>query len=76
MIVNSCVLQYFIGGNGALMAQKLASLISDNGGQVLIGCPVGPVLKPLLHPGIKTTPSSLMEQDEYHMIMEYEKGEK
>ena len=57
------------------MAQKFASELGDNG-QVLIGCPVGTVLKPLLKSTILTTATARVKQDEYHIIMEYEKGEK
>ena len=57
------------------MAQKLASMVADNG-KVVIGCPVGPMLKPLLHSQMQVTQSSLVDQDEYHLIMEYAKGEK
>ena len=57
------------------MAQKFASELMEEG-QILIGCPVGPVLKPLLHPNILTTATARVKQDEYHLILEYEKGEK
>lgn len=57
------------------MAQKFASVISTKG-QVLIGCPVGPVLKPMLNSSILITQSSLIKQDEYHLILEYSKGER
>jgi len=74
-IVTLLVLQHFVGGNGALMAQKFASELGESG-QVLIGCPVGTVLKPLLHPSIITTATARVKEDEYHLIMEYEKAEK
>ena len=57
------------------MAQKFSSII-PNDGQVLIGCPVGPILKPLLNSSIQVTQSAMVEQDEYHLIMEYSKGER
>ncbi|XP_078487995.1 ADP-dependent glucokinase [Ciona intestinalis] len=66
--------EYYIGGNAALMAQKLATIIHDDG-EVTVGVPVGPKLKPLLHPMLKVSSSSLVDDDEYHMILEYGKGE-
>ncbi|CAK8676032.1 ADP-dependent glucokinase-like [Clavelina lepadiformis] len=66
--------EYFIGGNAALMAQKLAAMI-PSGGRVFLGCPVGPVLKPLLHAQLETVESLFVKQDEYHMILEYSFGE-
>nr|CAB3220257.1 ADP-dependent glucokinase [Phallusia mammillata] len=67
--------EYFIGGNGALMAQKLAVMMPDDG-KVLLGVPVGPILKPLLHPLLVVPDKLLVNDDEYHMILEYAKGEK
>uniref|UniRef100_H2YHL1 ADP-dependent glucokinase n=1 Tax=Ciona savignyi TaxID=51511 RepID=H2YHL1_CIOSA len=66
--------EYYIGGNAALMAQKLASLIPV-GGEVAIGAPVGPKLKPLLHPLLQVPSSSFVDEDEYHIILEFSKGE-
>ena len=70
----SCVLQCFIGGNAALMAQKLTELTS-NDTEVFLGGPVGHKLRALLNPRLRTLDSK-EEEDEVHMILEYAKGDK
>lgn len=69
----SCILQLFIGGNAALMAQKLAQLTS-NDTEVFLGGPVGRELRELLNPRLRTMDSK--KEDEFHMILEYVKGDK
>lgn len=69
----SCILQLFIGGNAALMAQKLAQLTS-NDTEVFLGGPVGRELRELLNPRLRTMESK--KEDEFHMILEYVKGDK
>ena len=56
------------------MAQKIAQSSSDR--EILIGVPVGPVLKGLLHPKLKIPDEMIKEKDEFHLIMEYPKGER
>lgn len=64
-----------IGGNAALIAQALIENAPNNV-RVVYGGLVGPVLKSLLHPRIMVPQSAMSEVDEYHVIMEYKKGEK
>ncbi|KAG8576276.1 hypothetical protein GDO81_009817 [Engystomops pustulosus] len=64
--------KHFVGGNAALMAQRLASHPDI---QVLLCGPVGPKLHELLDDRILVPPASLQEQDEYHLILEYKAGE-
>ncbi|KAI6216455.1 hypothetical protein M3Y99_01820700 [Aphelenchoides fujianensis] len=64
---------YSIGGNAALMAQKIATsfpLITS----YLVG-PIGPRSHALLHPSIERNNSTRIVQDELHVIMEYKQGE-
>ncbi len=68
-----CYFQYAIGGNAALMAQKLAS--SYMRAQVLLVGPIGPRLKALLHPLVRTQNSTRIAKDEIHISMEYRQGE-
>ncbi|XP_056595653.1 ADP-dependent glucokinase isoform X2 [Triplophysa dalaica] len=64
--------QIYVGGNAALIAQKLAS----NPHLVVLLCgPVGPKLHELLDEQIVVPPESLQETDEYHLILEYKSGE-
>ncbi|KAG8440245.1 hypothetical protein GDO86_006133 [Hymenochirus boettgeri] len=64
--------QHFVGGNAALIAQRLASYPDM---EVLLCGPVGPKLHELLNEKIFVPPESLQEQDEYHLILEYKAGE-
>ncbi|KAK1788804.1 hypothetical protein P4O66_002613 [Electrophorus voltai] len=64
--------QLYVGGNAALIGQKLAS----NPQLVVLLCgPVGPKLHELLDEQIVVPPESLQETDEYHLILEYKAGE-
>ncbi|XP_075713843.1 ADP-dependent glucokinase isoform X2 [Rhinoderma darwinii] len=64
--------KHFVGGNAALIAQRLASHPDT---EVLLCGPVGPKLHELLDDRILVPPASLQEQDEYHLILEYKAGE-
>ncbi|XP_016358459.1 ADP-dependent glucokinase-like isoform X1 [Sinocyclocheilus anshuiensis] len=64
--------QLFVGGNAALISQKLAS----NPELVVLLCgPVGPKLHDMLDEQIVVPPKSLQETDEFHLILEYKSGE-
>ncbi|KAI7789452.1 ADP-dependent glucokinase isoform X2 [Triplophysa rosa] len=64
--------QIYVGGNAALIGQKLAS----NPQLVVLLCgPVGPKLHELLDEQIVVPPESLQETDEYHLILEYKSSE-
>ncbi|KAJ0069412.1 hypothetical protein NL108_006006, partial [Boleophthalmus pectinirostris] len=62
----------YVGGNAALIGQKLASSPDT---EVLLSGPVGPKLHELLDEKIVVPPESLRETDEYHLILEYQTGE-
>ncbi|XP_066448440.1 ADP-dependent glucokinase isoform X2 [Eleutherodactylus coqui] len=64
--------KHFVGGNAALIAQRLASHPDM---EVLLCGPVGPKLHELLDDRILVPPASLQGQDEYHLILEYKAGE-
>ncbi|XP_056428758.1 ADP-dependent glucokinase isoform X2 [Hyla sarda] len=64
--------KHFLGGNAALIAQRLASHPDM---EVLLCGPIGPKLHELLDDRILVPPASLQEQDEYHLILEYKAGE-
>ncbi|KAL7867741.1 hypothetical protein SRHO_G00091250 [Serrasalmus rhombeus] len=64
--------QLYVGGNAALIGQKLASYPEL---VVLLCGPVGPKLHELLDEQIIVPPESLQETDEYHLILEYKAGE-
>uniref|UniRef100_A0A8C5QJ97 ADP dependent glucokinase n=1 Tax=Leptobrachium leishanense TaxID=445787 RepID=A0A8C5QJ97_9ANUR len=64
--------QHFVGGNAALIAQRMAT---HPGLEVLLCGPVGPKLHELLDERILVPPASLQEDDEYHLILEYKAGE-
>ncbi|XP_056128569.1 ADP-dependent glucokinase isoform X1 [Rhinichthys klamathensis goyatoka] len=64
--------QLYVGGNAALIGQKLAS----NPQLVVLLCgPVGPKLHEMLDEQIVVPPESLQETDEFHLILEYKSGE-
>jgi ADP-dependent glucokinase len=65
--------QWFIGGNAALMAQSIAKRLANS--EVLLIGPIGPKLRQLLDKNIKTPSSSLIENDEIHLILEYDSNE-
>ncbi|KAM4678000.1 ADP-dependent glucokinase isoform 2-T2 [Discoglossus pictus] len=69
---NSPGAQHFVGGNAALIAQRLATHPDL---EVLLCGPVGPKLHELLDERIVVPPASLQEQDEFHLILEYKAGE-
>lgn len=62
----------YVGGNAALIGQKLAS---NPNTEVLLAGPVGPKLHELLDEKIVVPPESLQETDEVHLILEYQTGE-
>ncbi|XP_071778414.1 ADP-dependent glucokinase isoform X1 [Centroberyx gerrardi] len=62
----------YVGGNAALIGQKLASYPDL---MVLLCGPVGPKLHEMLDEQIVVPPDSLQETDEYHLILEYKAGE-
>ncbi|KAF7656832.1 hypothetical protein LDENG_00035820, partial [Lucifuga dentata] len=62
----------FVGGNAALMGQKLATYPDV---KVLLCGPVGSKLHEILDEKIVVPPDSLQETDEYHLILEYKAGE-
>ncbi|XP_051545949.1 ADP-dependent glucokinase-like isoform X3 [Myxocyprinus asiaticus] len=64
--------QLYVGGNAALIGQKL---VSHPQLVVLLCGPVGPKLHELLDEQIVVPPESLQETDEYHLILEYKSGE-
>ncbi|KAG9341183.1 hypothetical protein JZ751_019622 [Albula glossodonta] len=74
--------QLYVGGNAALMGQKLATypqlmvcLDPPKDFAVLLCGPVGPKLHEMLDDQIVVPPESLQETDEYHLILEYKAGE-
>ncbi|XP_029524536.2 ADP-dependent glucokinase isoform X1 [Oncorhynchus nerka] len=64
--------QLYVGGNAALIGQKLATYPQL---MVLLCGPVGPKLHEMLDEQIIVPPESLQETDEYHLILEYKAGE-
>jgi ADP-dependent glucokinase len=62
---------YSIGGNAALMAQAMV----NSGSKVLLGGFIGPKLQKLLDPRIEFCDDCTHGSDEYHLILEYSKGE-
>ncbi|VDM97791.1 unnamed protein product [Thelazia callipaeda] len=64
---------YYIGGNAALMAEKIATAFPRTTAY-LVG-PIGPRSQALLHPSIVRTNSTRIVKDELHIIMEYKQGE-
>ncbi|CAK5029842.1 unnamed protein product [Meloidogyne enterolobii] len=65
--------QHYIGGNAALMAQKIASAF-PYATPYLVG-PIGPRSQALLHPSIVRNNFTRIVQDEMHVILEYKQGE-
>ncbi|XP_038640097.1 ADP-dependent glucokinase isoform X2 [Scyliorhinus canicula] len=64
--------QHFVGGNAALIGQKLSTNPSLS---VLLCGPVGPKLHELLDDKIIVPPESLQKVDEFHLILEYQAGD-
>ncbi|KAM3719074.1 putative ADP-dependent glucokinase [Dirofilaria immitis] len=64
---------HYIGGNAALMAQKIATSFPRTVAY-LVG-PIGPRSQVLLHPSIVRTNSTRIVKDELHVIIEYKQGE-
>ncbi|KAI6217535.1 hypothetical protein M3Y95_01214000 [Aphelenchoides besseyi] len=64
---------YSIGGNAALMAQKIATGFPLTT-TYLVG-PIGPRANALLHPSIERNNSTRIVQDELHVILQYKQGE-
>lgn len=65
--------QRSLGGNAALMAQKVASSFPATTIQ-LVGA-IGPRGNALLHPSIVPTNATRISQDEMHIILEYKQGD-
>ncbi|XP_072051210.1 ADP-dependent glucokinase-like [Amphiura filiformis] len=63
---------YYIGGNAALMAQKM----TDSDIKILFIGPVGPKVNAMFNKNIAVAKQCLRERDEVHLIMEYAKGDK
>ncbi|KAM9183354.1 ADP-dependent glucokinase isoform 3-T3 [Dugong dugon] len=64
--------QHYVGGNAALIGQKFAA---NSDLKVLLCGPVGPKLHELLDDNVFVPPESLQEEDEFHLILEYQAGE-
>uniref|UniRef100_A0A8D0GKG3 ADP dependent glucokinase n=1 Tax=Sphenodon punctatus TaxID=8508 RepID=A0A8D0GKG3_SPHPU len=64
--------QLYVGGNAALIGQKLAA---NPNLKVLLCGPVGPKLHELLDDNVIVPPESLQKSDEFHLILEYQAGE-
>ncbi|KAJ8417146.1 hypothetical protein AAFF_G00283730 [Aldrovandia affinis] len=64
--------QLYVGGNAALIGQKLATYPQLS---VLLCGPVGPKLHEMLDDQIVVPPESLQLTDEFHLILEYKAGE-
>ncbi|XP_078006917.1 ADP-dependent glucokinase isoform X2 [Phascolarctos cinereus] len=63
--------QHYVGGNAALIGQKLAA---NSDLKVLLCGPVGPKLHQLLDDNVVVPPESMQEVDEFHLILEYQAG--
>ncbi|KAM9124730.1 ADP-dependent glucokinase isoform 3-T3 [Pangshura tecta] len=64
--------QLYVGGNAALIGQKLAT---NPNLKILLCGPVGPNLHELLDDNVIVPPESMQETDEFHLILEYQAGE-
>ncbi|XP_023959784.1 ADP-dependent glucokinase isoform X6 [Chrysemys picta bellii] len=64
--------QLYVGGNAALIGQKLAR---NPNLKILLCGPVGPKLHELLDDNVIVPPESMQETDEFHLILEYQAGE-
>ncbi|XP_075621092.1 ADP-dependent glucokinase isoform X4 [Balearica regulorum gibbericeps] len=64
--------QLYVGGNAALIGQKLAT---NPDLKILLCGPVGPKLHELLDDNVVVPPESMQERDEFHLILEYQAGE-
>nr|XP_039273116.1 ADP-dependent glucokinase-like [Styela clava] len=67
--------ELYVGGNAALMAQAIVQASAKNV-HVLFGGMVGPGLSPMLNRRLIVPSKLKAEEDEYHIILEYVKGEK
>ncbi|WKX93025.1 hypothetical protein Q1695_010781 [Nippostrongylus brasiliensis] len=65
--------QYHIGGNAALMAERIASGFPST--EVYLVGPIGPRSQALLNPSVRRTNSTRITKDELHVILEYKQGE-
>ncbi|CAI4230870.1 unnamed protein product [Auanema sp. JU1783] len=65
--------QFHIGGNAALMAERIAITFPST--EVILVGPIGPRSHALLHPSVQRTNSTKIVKDELHIIMEYRQGE-
>ncbi|XP_074456187.1 ADP-dependent glucokinase isoform X4 [Larus michahellis] len=63
--------QLYVGGNAALIGQKLAT---NPDLKILLCGPVGPKLHELLDDNVVVPPESMQERDEFHLILEYQAG--
>ncbi|KAL8581110.1 hypothetical protein ACOMHN_033558 [Nucella lapillus] len=66
-------IEQHIGGNAALMANIASTLFPE--AKIQFVGPVGPILQKLLPGNISVPASSIVKQDEFHLIMEYKVGE-
>ncbi|XP_071487280.1 ADP-dependent glucokinase-like [Diadema antillarum] len=66
--------QYFVGGNAALAALKMATDAPHL--KVLLVGPCGPQVRDLLPDNMVIPKNSAMATDEVHLIMEYQRGER
>ncbi|CAI5441170.1 unnamed protein product [Caenorhabditis angaria] len=64
---------YHIGGNAALMADRIAANFPST--EVYLVGPIGPRSQALIHPSVKRTNSTRIVKDELHVILEYKQGE-
>ncbi|KAK6054690.1 hypothetical protein COOONC_07806, partial [Cooperia oncophora] len=58
--------QYHIGGNAALMAERIASVFQDT--EVYLVGPIGPRSQALLNPSVRRTNSTRITKDDTHVI--------
>ncbi|KAJ1354317.1 hypothetical protein KIN20_011211 [Parelaphostrongylus tenuis] len=65
--------QYHIGGNAALMAERIASGFPST--EVYLVGPIGPRSQALLNPSVRRTNATRIVKDEVHVILEYKQGE-
>ncbi|CAB3405603.1 unnamed protein product [Caenorhabditis bovis] len=64
---------HHIGGNAALMADRIAANFPRT--EVYLVGPIGPRSQALLHPAVKRANSTRIVKDELHVILEYKQGE-
>jgi len=68
--------QFFTGGNAALIGQHILESSTSRGPrEVMLVAGVGPLLAELLHPRVVVPLSGRIDEDEVHLILEFDKGE-